>query len=57
MYCCKLHEKAIPSEEKKDNLYHLHFGDKEVQKQTDGYNWGPFTLAFAAEILDGKSPV
>ena len=30
MYCCKLHEKAIPSEEKKDNLYHLHFGDKEV---------------------------
>ena len=28
-----------------------------VQKQTDGYNCGPFAIAFAAEILDGKSPM
>ena len=28
-----------------------------VQKQTDGYICGPFTIAFAAEILDGKSPL
>ena len=27
-----------------------------VQKQTDGYNCGPFAIAFAAEILDEKSP-
>ena len=26
-----------------------------VQKQTYGYNCGPFAIAFAAEILDGKS--
>ena len=25
-----------------------------AQKQTDGYNCGPFALAFAAEILDGE---
>ena len=23
----------------------------------DGYNCGPFAVAFAAEILDGKSPI
>ena len=28
-----------------------------VQKQTDGYNCGPFAIAFAAKILDGKSPM
>ena len=28
-----------------------------VQKQPDGYNCGPFAIAFAAEILDGKSPM
>ena len=28
-----------------------------VQKQTDGYICGPFTIAFAAEIVDGKSPL
>ena len=28
-----------------------------VQKQTDGYNCGPFSIAYAAEILDGKSPM
>ena len=28
-----------------------------VQKQNDGYNCGPFAIAFAAEILDGKTPM
>ena len=28
-----------------------------VQKQTDGYNCGPLSIAYAAEILDGKSPI
>ena len=28
-----------------------------VQKQTDGHNCGPFAIAFAAEILDEKSPM
>ena len=28
-----------------------------VQKQTDGYNCGPFAIAFAAEMSDGKSPM
>ena len=28
-----------------------------VQKQPDGYNCGPFAIAYAAEILDGKSPI
>ena len=28
-----------------------------VLKQTDGYHCGFFAIAFAAEILDGKSPV
>ena len=27
-----------------------------VQRQPDGYNCGLFAIAFAAEILDGKSP-
>ena len=27
-----------------------------VQRQPDGYNYGLFAIAFAAEILDGKSP-
>ena len=27
-----------------------------VQKQNDGYNCGLFAIAFAAVILDGKSP-
>ena len=27
-----------------------------VRKQPDGYNCGLFAIAFAAEILDGKSP-
>ena len=27
-----------------------------VQKQPDGHNWGPFAIAYAAEILDGCSP-
>ena len=28
-----------------------------VQKQTDGHNCSPFAMSFAAEALDGKSPV
>ena len=28
-----------------------------VQKQLDGYNCGPFAIAYAAEMLDGKSPM
>ena len=28
-----------------------------VQKQTDGYNYGPFAIVFTAEILDGNSSV
>ena len=28
-----------------------------VQKQTDGYNCGPFAIAYAAEVLDGRSPI
>jgi len=28
-----------------------------VQKQPDGYNCGPFAIAYAAEILDGYSPM
>ena len=28
-----------------------------VEKQADGYNCGPFAVAFAAEILGGKSPI
>ena len=28
-----------------------------VHKQTDGFNCGPFAIAYAAEILDGKSPM
>ena len=28
-----------------------------VRKQPDGYNCGPFAIAFAAEIIDGKSPM
>ena len=28
-----------------------------VQKQPDGYNCGVFSIAFAAEILDGASPI
>ena len=28
-----------------------------VQRQLDGYNCGPFTIAYAAELLDGKSPL
>ena len=28
-----------------------------VQKQQDTHNYGLFTVAFAAEILDGKSPI
>ena len=28
-----------------------------VQKQSDGYNCGPFAIAYAAEILDGRSPI
>ena len=28
-----------------------------VQKQSDGYNCGPFAIAYAAEVLDGKSPI
>ena len=27
-----------------------------VEKQNDGYNCGPYAIAFAAEILDGKCP-
>ena len=27
-----------------------------VQKQPDGHNWEPFAVAYAAEILDGRSP-
>ena len=27
-----------------------------VQKQPDGQNWGPFAIAYAAEILDRRSP-
>ena len=45
------------------SLYKHYFsGDKvisflPVQRQPDGYNCGLFAIAFAAEILDGKSPV
>ena len=28
-----------------------------VHKQPDGFNCGPFAIAYAAEILDGKSPM
>ena len=28
-----------------------------VQKQTDEHNCGSFAIAFATEILDGKSPM
>ena len=28
-----------------------------VQKQPDGYNCGPFAIAYAAEVLDGNSPI
>ena len=28
-----------------------------VHKQRDGFNCGPFAIAYAAEILDGKSPM
>ena len=28
-----------------------------VHKQTDGFNYGPFAIAYAAEILHGKSPM
>ena len=28
-----------------------------VRKQPDGYNCGPFAIVFAAEIIDGKSPM
>ena len=28
-----------------------------VHKQTDGFNCGPFAIAYAAEILHGKSPM
>ena len=28
-----------------------------VQKQTDGFNCGPFAIAYAAEIVHGKSPM
>ena len=44
------------------SLYkHYFFGDEvisflPVQRQPDGYNCGLFAIAFAAEILDGKSP-
>ena len=27
-----------------------------VQKQPDGHSCGPFAIAYAAEILDGRSP-
>ena len=28
----------------------------EFQRQPDSYNYGLFAIAFAAELLDGKSP-
>ena len=28
-----------------------------VQKQKDGFNCGAFAIAYATEILDGKSPI
>lgn len=28
-----------------------------VQQQPDGFNCGVFAIAFAAEILDGQSPI
>ena len=28
-----------------------------VQKQPDGFNCGPFAVAFAAEVLNGSSPM
>ena len=28
-----------------------------VDKQTDGFNCGPFALGYASILLDGKSPV
>ena len=44
------------------SLYKDYFSGDEVisflpvQRQPDGYNCGLFAIAFAAEILDGKSP-
>ena len=44
------------------SLYKHYFSGDEVisflpvQRQPDGYNCGLFAIAFAAEILDGKSP-
>ena len=44
------------------SLYMHYFSGDEVisflpvQRQPDGYNCGLFAIAFAAEILDGKSP-
>ena len=44
------------------SLYKLYFSGDEVisflpaQRQPDGYNCEHFAIAFAAEILDGKSP-
>ena len=28
-----------------------------MQKQPDGFNCGPFAVAFAAEVLNGSSPM
>ena len=43
------------------SLYKHYFSGDEVipflpvKRQSDGYNWGLFAIAFAAKILDGKS--
>ena len=40
-----------------ENQVKLRYFSQCVQKQQDGHNCSLFTVTFAAEILDGKSPV
>ena len=40
-----------------DDVGNLRVTFLPVQKQPDGYNCGPFAIAYGAEILDGKSPM
>ena len=55
---------ALPRSSRKAirSLYKHYFSGDEVisflpiQRQPDGYNFGLFAIAFAAQILDGKSP-
>ena len=61
--CDSLNTILIRSSRKSIRLLCKHYfaGDEvisflPVQRQSDGYNCGIFAIAFAAEILDGKSP-